>query len=393
MALLAAARRLTPELRTSIFYSTAFLGSGASVMALPLWLNEKGLDASEIGIINAVPIALILMMNLFMGRVADKASDWRQVIVICALAGGIIPIGLFFVHEFWGILLVWSLLLLPPGALGPVLDAATVRMTRRKGTDYGTIRAWGTVGYMVMNALTGVLVVWYGSAIFVPLFVGLTLLRAGASLILPRFRAPEHQPTLAELAPKKAGLGEAMQVWFVLPLIGFSMVFGTHWILNAFAALLWKQQGISEGIIGPLIALGAFSEAAMMFAWRRFGGRFSARHLIFISAMVAAFRWTCMAFSPPVYLLVPLQLLHGVTFALGFMGCVHFIANWTSEDIAAETQSLFAVLQQVMSVVSLIAFGWMISFLGPHAYLVAAFFSLCGGALIVISLRMRPVKT
>ena len=51
-------------------------------------------------------------------------------------------------------------------------------------------------------------------------------------------------------------------------------------------------------------------------------------------------------------ILVPLQLLHSVTFAMGYMGCVHFIANWTSEDIAAEAQSFFQVLQQAMAVMA-----------------------------------------
>jgi PPP family 3-phenylpropionic acid transporter len=391
MALLARVQGASPELRTSLFYGTSFLGGGAAVVFLPIWLTEKGITPDQIGIINALPIALIVLMNLFMGRVADRASDWRQVIIVCSIAGGIIPFGLFFVHDFWGILLVWALLSLPGGAMQPVLDAAAVRLAKRNGSSYGVIRAWGTVGYLVMNALTGLLVYWFGSQIFVPLFVGLTIIKAVTSLILPRFRAPEREAVVVKVAGF-AELRAAMQPWLLLPLVGFGMVYGTHWILNAFAALMWKQQGISEGIIGPLIAIGAISEAAMMFGWKRLGGQFPARYVIFISAIVTAFRWTVMAFSPPVYVLIPLQMLHGVTFALGFLGCVHFIANWTSEEIAAETQSLFAVLQQVMSVLSLIVFGWLVAFMGPHAYFVAAIFALLGGALVVLSLRMKPVQ-
>jgi Nucleoside H+ symporter. len=393
MSLPEARSRLTPELRTTAFYFTYFMGPGAAVMFLPIWLSGKGITTEQIGIINAVPVFVILALNLIVGRVADRASDWRQVIVIGALIAGIVPIGLFFVNEFWGILLFWTLASLPGGAVGPVLDAATMRMTRRNGSDFGSIRAWGTVGYMLFNGLTGFLVVWFGADIFVPLFVGLALLRAAASLQLPAFRAPPDQATVAAIGPAAGKLAEIIaKPWFILPLIGFALVFGTHIVLNAFGALLWKEQGISEDIIGPLIALGAASEAGMMFLWKRFGGRVSARQLILVSALVSVLRWAVMAFSPPVWALVLLQLSHGVTFALGYLGCVHFIANWTSEDIAAETQSLFTVLQQVASVVALVGFGWLVGLFGPHAYLCAALAAVMGAVCIWLSLRMMQPK-
>lgn len=393
MSLSEARSRLTPELRTTAFYFTYFMGPGAAVMFLPIWLSEKGITTEQIGIINAVPVFVILALNLIVGRVADRARDWRQVIVIGALIAGIVPIGLFFVNEFWGILLFWTLAGLPGGAIGPVLDAATMRMTRRNGTDFGTIRAWGTVGYMLFNGLTGFLVVWYGSDIFVPLFVGLALLRAAVSLQLPGFRAPADQVTVAAARPVAGKLMEIItKPWFILPLIGFAIIFGTHIILNAFASLLWKEQGISEDIIGPLIALGAAAEAGMMFLWKRLGGRVSARHMILLSALTSVLRWAAMAFSPPVWVLLLLQLTHGVTFALGYLGCVHFIANWTSEDIAAETQSLFQVLQQVMSVIALVGFGWLIGIFGAHAYLFASLAAVIGALCIWLSLRMMQPK-
>ena len=129
-----------------------------------------------------------------------------------------------------------------------------------------------------------------------------------------------------------------------------------------------------------------------MFVWRRFGGRVSARHMILISALVSVLRWAAMAFSPPVWVLVLLQLTHGVTYALGYLGCVHFIANWTSEDIAAETQSLFTVLQQIASVLALVGFGWLVGLYGAHAFLFAALAAAIGALCIWLSLKMMQPK-
>lgn len=392
MTLPGAGSRLSPETRTTAFYFTYFMAGGAATMFLPIWLSEKGISTEQIGLINAIPMFVILALNLIIGRIADRAKDWRQVIVIGALIAGIVPIGLFFVNEFWGILLLWTLACMPTGAIGPVLDAATMRLARRNGTDFGTIRAWGTVGYLLFTALTGFLVVWFGSAVFVPLFVGLAMLRAAVSLQLPAFRAPAEQIVLPQTRPAMGKVREVLKPWFILPLLGFSIICGTHYILNAFSALLWKEQGISEGIIGPLIAIGAASEAGMMFLWRRFGGKVSARQMILISAVASVLRWAAMGFSPPVWVLVFLQMTHGITYALGYLGCVHFIANWTSEDIAAEAQSLFTVMQQLVSVFTLIAFGALIGIMGAQGYFVASGFALLGVAFVWVSLRMMQPK-
>ena len=383
--------RLSPEWRATGYYFTAFMTSGAATAYAGIWFQGQGLSGSEIGLIGSVPVFIMLVLNLVVGRIADRASDWRQVIAIGALLGGIIPVGLFFVHGFVGILLVWTLAAIPMAAIGPVADAAALRLTKRRGTDFGFIRAWGTVGYMVAIVITGQIVTMLGGGAFLPFFVGLALLRGVVALQLPNFRAPKEERTLAATGAMR--LREVMKPWFLLPLVGWSMVFATHLVLNSFQALLWKQQGIADLTIAILIALGAASEATMMFAFRRFAGRFPARWLILVSAVVAALRWVAMGFAPDVAILVPLQLLHSVTFALGFMGCVHFIANWTSEDIAAEAQSFFQVLQQVMAVIAVTAFGWLSDAYGVHAYFASAAFAAVGGGLIFLSMRLMAPKS
>jgi len=128
----------------------------------------------------------------------------------------------------------------------------------------------------------------------------------------------------------------------------------------------------------------------MMFAWRRLGRRVSARQMILASAVTAAARWIVMGLAPPVPVLFLMQMLHSVTFAIGYLGMVHFIANWTREEIAAEAQGFSFVLQQGVSVVSLVVFGWLVGLLGTKAFFAAAVLALVGAGCVWISLRLRP---
>jgi PPP family 3-phenylpropionic acid transporter len=381
----------SPELRATVYYFIQYMPGAVVTVYGGIWFADQGLSAGEIGVLNALPTLIMLLLNVAVGRIADSAPDWRGVIVIGGVLAGLLPLALPFVSGFWGILIVWTLLTLPAAAIGPVTDAATMRMTRRRGSQFGPIRAWGTVGYMLMLVATGFVVAWAGGGIFLPMFIGLSLLRTLATFQLPRFRGPGgvEVPTHAGAARR---LRDAMQPFFVLPLVGWSMVFGTHIVLNAFQGLLWLEQGFGADIIGALLAVAAIAEAGLMFAFAPFARRFSARSLILVSAIAAVVRWACMALQPDIAFLIPLQALNAITFALGYLGCMTFITNWTSDEIAAEAQGFFQMLQQAMSVIALVAFGWLIGLLGAKAYFVAAAFSLLGAGLIYLSIALHAPK-
>ena len=111
---------------------------------------------------------------------------------------------------------------------------------------------------------------------------------------------------------------------------------------------------------------------------------------MFSDFLPAAARWTAMAFAPPLWLLFCLQLLHCITYAVAYFGGLQFIANWTSEDIAAEAQGFAFVLQQGISIVALIGFGWLVALYGPGAWFGATAFALGGLGLCLLSLKLQP---
>ena len=80
-------------------------------------------------------------------------------------------------------------------------------------------------------------------------------------------------------------------------------------------------------------------------------------------------RWTGFALSPPLELLFLLQLLHGIAYAVGFLACTNLIADLAAENVAAEAQSVFNVLQSGVSFLALVAFGALAASLGAHAFL------------------------
>ena len=82
-----------------------------------------------------------------------------------------------------------------------MLDAAALRLSARDRTDFGRLRAWGTVDFLVMMVGTGYVALWFGPMAFLPLFVGIGVMRARVALGLPAFRAPGDASPLGDATP------------------------------------------------------------------------------------------------------------------------------------------------------------------------------------------------
>lgn len=386
----------TPELRASLYQFTVYLPGGVASVFLGIWLSDHGIPADQIGIINALPTLGLLLLNMVVGRVADRADDWRTALIVLSLLSALAPLPLYFVSEFWGILLVWALCATSNGLVAPVIDAATVRMTRRNGTDFGTVRAWATVGYVVGAGGLGLFLNTLGSAAFVSLYVAMVVGRAGLAFLLPRFRAPAPQVTLAEAMPEAAAppsrLRDALKLWFVLPILAFALVNSSNSVIGSFGALLWHENGIPSYYLGPLLGFAAVGEAILMFAWRRFGGRVTARNMILAAAIAGLVRFTVMAFNPPVEVLFLTQSLHAFSFGMGYFGVVHFIANWTNEANAAEAQGFANMLNMAMAMLALVGFGVLMEYFGAYAFLSSSLTSLLAIFCVLLSLRLKPPR-
>jgi PPP family 3-phenylpropionic acid transporter len=392
----AISRFTTPEARASLYQFSVYLPGAVASVFLGIWLSEHGVPADQIGIINALPMLGLLLLNVIIGRIADRADDWRTAIIVISILAAIAPMGLYFVSEFWGVLLIWALTAMSNGLVAPIIDAATVRMTKRNGTDFGVVRAWATIGYVVGAAGIGALLTVLGSSAFVTLYLIMTVLRAVLGFILPRFRAPAPETTLAGVQQgtpqQRVKLRDSLQLWFVLPLMAFALVNANNAVIGSFGALLWHQQGVPSYFLGPLLGTAAVGEAVLMFAWRRFGGRVTARNMILAAAIAGLIRFTVLAFGPPAEVLFAVQLLHAFSFGMGYFGVVHFIANWTHESNAAEAQGFANMLNQGAAMVMLIAFGWLVEFFGAGAFFASTVTCVIAIFCVMLSLRLRPPK-
>lgn len=369
---------LAPYRRLQTFYFVQFLSVGMANAYAGIWFASKGLSDVQIGSISAIPNAVLFCTMLLIGRLADRARDWRSTIILGMIGAGLLPVGLFWADGYWPIALLWAGMMICVRLTMPVADAAAVRFTKREGGDFAQLRGLTTVGYLAVVLVGGLVLAEGDMGLFLPLFVGFGLVRMMAALALPPLRSDADRAK----ARSFGGVPQLREAGFVLVLVGWALVDSTHFILNAFQGLLWAEAGISTQVIGALITLGAAAEAAMFFAFRARLAHIPPIRLLLVATGVALLRWTAMAFEPGLVVLAGLQLLHAITFAVGFLAITHFIADRTHEDHAAEAQSLMVMLNLAACAVAIFVFGWIADAFGAQAYFFSAALAATGGLII-----------
>jgi MFS transporter, PPP family, 3-phenylpropionic acid transporter len=370
--------------------------ASVAYVGLALWLADHGIGPERIGLVNALPLIVVVLLSVSVGRLADRATDWRGVIVACSAIAAAASAALFLVHSFWAIAFVWTLTMAPFLIMTPVVDAATVRMAARVGVAYGAIRVWGTIGYIVVVVLTGWVMQAFGDGLFVVLLVAVSALRFAIALLLPRLRAPEAPATSDAITPqdgKAAGeFKDLLRPWFLAPVLAGSLLSASHSVLYGFGPLLWKSKGVPEGLIGIYLAIGPIAEIVAMLVSGRVLARFEARRVMIACSLIGLLRWCGLAAPPWPALVAPLQALHLVTFGFGYVAFVVFVDESSRLAIAAQAQSFAATVRNVLSILAFAAFGLVTTRLGAYAYFGAA--AMCGvGALLCLgSLALHPAQ-
>ena len=374
----------------ALFYGALFVIYGTNVPFMPVWLDWCGLTAAEISAVMAAPLFLRVFVTPAVAVAADREGAHRIYLIGLAWLGLAFVLALAQTRSFWPILLFAVPLMVCFSTLVPLIETLAVQGMRSRGLDYGRMRLWGSLSFVAASFVGGIVITHFGGGAGVWLVAvgcGATVIAAQA---LPKQEKSVFRTDVAVPIWKAAEPRELLaQREFQLFLIAAGLVQAAHATFLTFATLLWQKQGISATWSGGLWAIGVAAEVLLFSISGRVVEKFGAVRLIAIGAAVSIVRWVALAMEPSVAVLVPLQVLHGVTYGASHIGAIHFIHHAIPRDKSGSAQALYATVASgiAMGCATLIA-GSVYADAGSLSYLAMA-------AIAAVSLMaaLRLVKT
>lgn len=348
-------------IRVSILFAAIFIVAGTNLPFLPLWLDWRGLGPREIALVTAVPLFVRVGVTPVIAFAADRANDHRRFLIALSWVGLAALVALSLSSGFWPILLCSIAFALAWTTIMPLTETLAVRGVKVAGLDYGRMRLWGSLSFVAATLVGGWVVARLGPAYAVWLLVagGILVTAAAHALALPigwgRLKAAASPPRLHRA--EAAGLLRSPT--FLIFLVAAGAVQGAHGTFYTFGTVHWASQGISAGWAGTLWAIAVIAEIAL-FAYSGFVvSRVEPAHLIALGGAAAVVRWFFMGFDPPLEWLLPLQMLHSLTFGATHIGAIHFMGRAVPDSQGGTAQALYA------SVTGGIALGGAMLVSGP----------------------------
>jgi PPP family 3-phenylpropionic acid transporter len=369
--------------RLALYYAALFIVTGIQLPFWPLYLSSKGLTAPDIGRLLAAAYLAKIVTNPVIGHLADRWGTRRGLIAALA-AVSLAATALFAPAEgFLAILAVTLVSQAAYTAIMPLGDSLTMQCTISHRLDYGRIRLWGSLSFIVTASLAGHFLTQGPRAMILWTSLAALAVNLVVTFWLPDVRMPRTESRPASLRPLLRNR------LFQLFLACCSLGQASHMIYYGFATLHWRTAGLSGTIIGGLWAEGVIAEVLLFAFGARAVTRFGPASLMMAMGAAGVLRWCVMAFTTAAPVLALVQLLHAFTFAAGHLGAMHFIGRAVPGGLSARAQGIYAaVVTGVASGIAMLAAGSLYQALAGWAFLVMAMMSVAS-TLLALALKHR----
>ena len=341
--------------RLSAMMALHYAVQGAWYPLLAVHLKDLGLSGEARGLIFATFAIGSLAAPIGAGQLADRrfAAD-RLLSAIYAVAAGLLTLLATGVVEgpwpIFGVFLLYWVAVAPASGLGNAIALRNLSDPRRQ---FGGVRLWGTVGWMVAGwivaqvlALTGGIAEQRGAAEGFAVAAALAATLSAFALVLPR------TPPLASGSGRGMGWSEALgdardlirrPVVALYLLTAFGVALTMPYMFQVQPPYL-EGAGLPRRWIAPALTLGQVPEIAALWALPGIIRRLGDRGTLTLGIAAWALRYGSLAADPPLWLALAGIPLHGIGVACFTIAGQMFLDGHAPSHRRAGAQGLHTVV-------------------------------------------------
>lgn len=280
----------------------------------PVFLNNYGCNSTQIAFLQSLQPILLCFCPAIVGHFVSSGFLIREKVLLYCAWGSLISLIPLYTDESLTLLTICLLLHAPFRVLmGPMVDAACLDYLKRSGEEYGRLRLYGSLGFIITSLLGGFLFSWGPVLPFLTAYICLQL----GQVFVTHNLISNHDTSSIEQNKTSSTEELRLVLWIPVTLfLVFSVLHqisqGTYYIF--YSLHLNMNLGISMDWIGFFWIVGVISEVLVMFFYQRIWGNISEEWVFVLSALMNAMRWWAMAHCSSIGMMIILQTLHAFSF-------------------------------------------------------------------------------
>jgi nucleoside transporter len=340
-------RPTTFRLKAMMFLEYVIWGSWLPLLALYLG-DVLHFTGGQIGWIFATQAIACLVALFLGGQAADRLISTEKLLAICHAIGGTAMFLMATQSSFWPffmLMLVYQLAYIPTLSL---TNAISFHHISDAQAEFGSIRLWGTIGWIaaswpfvfLLAGKTGPELHAALISIFVVAGIASYAL-AAFSLTLPP--TPPTTQSAARNAPLEAIRLLAIPAFLVLFVVTFMDAL-VHQCYFQWTSPFLERAGLPANWIMPAMSIGQIAEIATMAVLGGVLRKFGWRTTMVVGIAAHAARFFVYAIGEPLWLMVAVNIVHGMCYAFFFAVVYIFVDEHFPKDSRASAQGLFNLL-------------------------------------------------
>ena len=341
------------------YYFIYFAAAAALLPFLTLYYQGAGLSGQQIGLLAGITPVLVLVGAPLWGGLADATRRGKTVLLGAIAAAVLCALLISLARSFAGLLLAVSAYAFCVAPILPLVDSSALEALGERRHQYGRLRLWGSIGWGVSAPLLGALIDRAG----LPwAFYSYALLTTAGLLVA--WRLPVTQASLGMPFWTGLRLLAADRRWLLFS--GLALVGGIAMaVTNNYLFLYMNDIGANKALMGISLGVATLSELPVFFFSDRLLSRFGGPGLLALALIGSGGRALAYSVIQTPWLVLPVQLLHGLTFSTLWVGGVARARQLAPVGMGATAQGLFgSLLFGLGAALGGLAGGWLYQGLG-----------------------------
>lgn len=359
-----------------IFYAAYFAAMGLILPFFPVYLDWRGLDVVTIGVMTGLLSAAKVIAPPWIGHLADRneSSHSRKFIVAASLSAGLAIGAMHFVDQVAMLAVVILVFGVLWASILPLTDGLSVSMSEAALADYGRLRVWGSIGFVIASLAGGAWLLGMNVGYF-PLWIFVLMLLLAVAAV----GFPVYQPMAAFQTDGSERFGRS----FLLLLAVSFLMQVSHGAYYGFFSLYLVDIGYTGWQIGAFWVLGVVAEIVLMWGWSRPLQQASPALVLSVSLLLAAIRWIGIGSTEVWYILAIWQLLHAASFAAFHLSAIAWVKRLAPASRHATAQGWYSASGFGLgSTVGIMGCGVIVEASGfPAAFYISAIVAAAGALL------------
>ncbi len=326
-------------MRYALLYFSHYFAYGVYGPYLTLYLGrDLGFSQMEIGWIQAAVGLTALAGPFLWGPLAERTGRRRAMLATAF----IVSAALYPMYLWTGSLATAMIPTVLMGALFmpiiPLFDDVTMRHVRETNADYGHIRLWGSLAFIVGSLSIG----WMMDRVPLIQFPAFVVAEMIAVLIILRFpsRDLDYRAEKVRDLHFWRALSGSFILFLVAAFVGRVSTVGHY----AFYSLFLEEIGASDSMKGIAWSLGVVAEIAMMLVAGRIVRKTGAYQLFLWGLFGSGVRFALYAAWPTIPGALVGQLFHSLSFGAMHIGAIMLIMELAPAGRTGTGQMAYAAL-------------------------------------------------